>query len=166
MKNLVEQYYKFVGISSFKKQTRILNLLSYCKEIRDTAYPMKNSTVTELEIVEFIAHKEKDLIYINGTLCLKDREAKEDRCFEAYIIEDKEDGNIRIYMDIVRINVEKKKKKIRTSEAIIEDEKNIITITSYTTTESTEEKTFSSEFPKNQDESYLFEKKVQQLSAI
>lgn len=166
MQNLVEQYYKFAGISSHKKQTRILNLLSYCKEIRDTAYPLKNSSVTELEIVEFTAHKEKDLIYINGSLCLRDGDNKEDRCFEAYIIEDKEDGNIRVYMDIVRINAEDEPKMIRTSEAIIESEQNIITITSYTTTDSNEEKTFSSEFPKNQDDYQILEKKVHQLSAI
>ena len=61
----VEQYYKYIGIPNRKKQSRIYNLLSCCKEIRDTAYPMKNSTVTELQIVEFTARKEKDLIYIN-----------------------------------------------------------------------------------------------------
>ncbi|MDE5888645.1 MAG: hypothetical protein K2H20_01350, partial [Bacilli bacterium] len=102
MQNLVDQYYKYIGISSKKKQARILNLLSYCKEVRDTAYPMKDSEVTELEICEFVARKEKDLIYINGSLSLNDGDQKENRHFEAYVIEDKNEGKTRIYMDIIR----------------------------------------------------------------
>ena len=71
-------------------QNKILDTLSYCKEIRDTAYPMKDSLVTELNLVEFTARKEKDLIYINGSLMLEDGCRHEVRTFEAYIIEDKE----------------------------------------------------------------------------
>ncbi len=166
MQNLVEQYYKYVGISSKKRQTRILNILSYCKEIRDTAYPMKNSSVTELEILEFTAHKEKDLIYINGSLALKDCDLSENRHFEAYIIEDKEEGKTRVYMDITRINVEDEPRMIRTSEALVEKEYKVISITAYSTTDSTEEKVFSSEFPINPSNDYLLEKKCQQISAI
>lgn len=166
MQHLVEQYYKYIGISSKKKQARILNLLSYCKEIRDTAYPMHDSQVTELEIVEFVARKEKDLIYINGSLLLSDGGLLENRCFEAYIIEDKEEGKTRIYMDITRLNVHDEPKMIRTSEAIIEDEFKVTSITAYSTTDSTEEKVFSSEFPLNPSEDYLIYKKAQQISAI
>lgn len=166
MRILVEQYYKYIGISSKQKQARILNLLSYCKEIRDTAYPMKNSEVTELELVEFTARKEKDLIYINGSLSLNDGDESENRHFEAYIIEEKTEGKTRIYMDITRINVEDEPKMIRTSEAIVEDEFKVTSVTAYSTTDSIEEKVFSSEFPVNPTNDYILKKKIQQISAI
>lgn len=146
MQNLLEQYYKYIGISSKKKQIKILNLLSYCKEIRDTAYPMKNSEVTELEICEFVARKEKDLIYINGTLSLNDDNQRENRHFETYIIEDKTEGKTRIYMDITRINVEDEPKMIRTSEAISVSEYKVVSVTAYCTTDSIEEKFFLQNF--------------------
>ena len=94
MQLLIEQYYKFIGVPK-RMQNKILNTLSYCKEIRDTAYPMKDSLVTELQLVEFTARKEKDLIYINGSLMLEDGDKHEVRTFEAYIIEDKEEGKTR-----------------------------------------------------------------------
>ncbi len=166
MQNLLEQYYKYIGISSKKKQIKILNLLSYCKEIRDTAYPMKNSEVTELEICEFVARKEKDLIYINGTLSLNDDNQRENRHFETYIIEDKTEGKTRIYMDITRINVEDEPKMIRTSEAISVSEYKVVSVTAYCTTDSIEEKVFSTEFPVNPSDDYILQKKIQQISAL
>ena len=68
---LLEQYYRFEKIPKTKQQ-RIINLLGYCKEIRNTAYPLPNSDVTTLQIVEFVARKEKDIYYINGSLSLID----------------------------------------------------------------------------------------------
>ncbi len=165
MQILVEQYYKFIGISSKKKQSRILNLLSYCKEIRDTAYPMKGSKVTELELVEFIARKEKDLIYINGSLSLCDG-VNENRTFEAYIIEDKEEGHVRIYMDITRLCVNDEPRMIRTSEVIKDSENKIEVITTYASTDSTEEKISYSEISKEDSEDYILKKKYQQISAL
>ena len=165
MQILVEQYYKFIGISK-RQQNKILNTLSYCKEIRDTAYPMKNSHVTELQVVEFTARKEKDLIYINGSLTLEDGCKQEVRTFEAYIIEDKEEGKTRVYMDITRIGAEDEPKMIRTTEDLVEEEKNIIAITIYASGESSEEKSFSSEFPKNSSNDYVFKQKYKQIGAI
>lgn len=162
----MEQHYKFIGIPNHKKQNRILNLLSYCKEIRDTAYPMKNSNVTELELVEFTARKEKDLIYINGSLSLNDGERFENRCFESYIIEDQDSDKTRIYMDITRLCVDDEPKMIRTSEEILETEEKVITITAYSSSEEVEEKIFSTEIPKNVQEDYLYKEKAKQLCAL
>ena len=166
MQILMEQYYKFIGIPNRKKQSRILNLLSCCKEIRDTAYPMKNSTVTELQIVEFTARKEKDLIYINGSLSLVDVDRSENRCFESYIIEEPNDGKIRVYMDITRLCVDDEPKMIRTSEEIVENETNITTITAYSSSEVSEGKVFSAEIPIIQEENDLFKQKAEQLCAL
>ena len=165
MQLLVEQYYKFIGVPK-KMQNKILNTLSYCKEIRDTAYPMKDSLVTELQLVEFTARKEKDLIYINGSLVLEDGCQHEVRTFEAYIIEDKEEGKTRVYMDITRIGVQDEPKMIRTSEDLIEEERNIISITMYASGESSEEKTFSAEFPKNPTTDHVFKQKAKQIGAL
>ena len=165
MQLLVEQYYKFISIPK-RTQLKILNTLSYCKEIRDTAYPMKDSLVTELQLVEFTARKEKDLIYINGSLILEDGERHEVRTFEAYIIEDKEEGKTRVYMDITRLGVEDEPKMIRTSEDLVEEERNIISITMYASGESSEEKTFSSEFPKNPSNDFVFKEKAKQIGAL
>ena len=153
MQILIEQYYRFIGISGAKKKNRIINLLSYCKEIRDTAYPMKGSKVSELELVEFVARKEKDLIYINGSLSLHDEES-ENRTFEAYIIEDKEEGHVRIYMDITRICVNDEPRMIRTSEVIREFEDKVEVVTTYASTDSIEEKV------------NILQKKFQQISAL
>lgn len=162
---LIEQYYRFIGISGKKKQNKILNILSYCKEIRDTAYPMKNSKVTELELVEFVARKEKDLIYINGSLSLCD-EQSENRTFEAYIIENKEEGNIRVYMDITRICVDDEPKMIRTSEVISEEEDKVSVETTYALTDSTMTKVSIAELPKDNKEAYILQKKYEQISAL
>ena len=56
---LLEQYFRFEGIPK-KKQTRIIDILGYCKELRNTSYPLKGSNVRELELVEMSARKEKD----------------------------------------------------------------------------------------------------------
>ena len=166
MENIMEQYYKFIGIPNRKKQNRILSILNYCKEIRDTAYPMKNSTVTELQIVEFTARKEKDLIYVTGSLSLTDGELSENRCFESYIIEDPEDGKIRVYTDITRLCVEDEPKMIRTSEEIIEKAGKVTTITTYSSSESSEEKTFSDEIIKENQEDFYYYEKAKQLCAL
>lgn len=165
MQLLIEQYFKFIGIPK-RMQNKILNTLSYCKEIRDTAYPMKDSLITELQLTEFTARKEKDLIYINGSLLLEDGCKQEVRTFEAYIIEDKEEGKTRVYMDITRIGVQDEPKMIRTTEDLIEEEKNIIAITVYASGESSEEKTFSSEFPKNSSSDHVFKQKAKQIGAL
>ena len=72
-KKLYEEKYKFFGIPK-KNQKRIIEILSSCKEIRNTEYPMKDSLVTELKIVDFSAHKEKDVISVVGSLVLRDGE--------------------------------------------------------------------------------------------
>jgi len=166
MRILFEQYYRFNGISNKKKQNKILELLSYCKEIRDTAYPMNGSTVTELEIVEFSAHKEKDLIYINGSLHLDDGIQSENRSFDAYICTEKDSEKTRIYLDIIRLCVNDEPKMIRTFDDIYEKEDTIIDITSYTITDATEEKIFTAEIPKYPEEDFMYHKKTHQLSAL
>ncbi len=166
---LLDEYYQFIGIASKKKQNRILTLLSYCKEIRDTAYPMNNSKVTELTLTEFIARREKDLIYINGSLKLEDGEYFENRTFEAYIIEDVEEQKTRVYMDITRLGVTDEPKMIRTTEVISEAKKRSVSvITTYASTDSIEEKVTSFEIPKSslKGEDYILQKKLQQISAI
>ena len=116
---LLEQCFNFIKIPK-RKQKRILDILSLCKEIRDTAYPMKGSNVTNLKIKEFNAVKEKDMYSINGILLLKDDAKEEERSFEAYIIENIEET--KVYMDIKRLNVKDKVKLIRTSEIITEND--------------------------------------------
>lgn len=146
---LMERDYRFIGIPQ-KKQSQIINILTYCKEIRDTSYPMKNSKVTELTIVEFTARKEKDLISINGSLSLTDGDRNENRSFEAYIMES--DKEMRVYMDITRLCVADEPKIIRTSESMVLGDPNIITVTKYSQTDRSEEKIFSSEFPKKDED--------------
>ena len=164
-KIIMEQYYKFIGIPNHKKQSKILSILNCCKEIRNTAYPMKNSNVTELQIVEFTARKEKDLIYVNGSLSLTDGPLMENRCFESYIIEDFENGKIRVYTDITRICVEDEPKMIRTSEEFYENDEKITTLTTYSSSEASEEKVFSDEILKQPDDYYYYEK-AKQLCAL
>ncbi len=147
LKIMVEQFYRFVGITSNKKKSQIIKLLMYCKEIRDTAYPMKDSLVTELKIVEFTAHKDKDMININGSLSLSDGDIDENRCFEAYIMETEKENEYKVYMDITRVCAKDEPKLIRTSELISIGEINTLTVTRYYQTDGTEEKTFSCELP-------------------
>lgn len=166
LQQVIDKSYQYIGIAGKKKQQRILTILKYCKEIRDTAYPMQNSLVTELELTEFTARKEKDLIYINGSLLLKDGDQQENRYFEAYIIENEDEDKIRVYMDITRLNVHDEPKMIRTNEVLVEDEHNIMAVTAYALNESAEEKIYSSEFSKDTDEEYTITNNIQQLSAI
>ena len=55
---------------------------------------------------------------------------------------------------------------IRTSEDLIEDEKNIISVTMYASGDASEEKMFSAEFPKNPTDDYIYGEKAKQLSAL
>ena len=163
MQNLFEESYKFIGISNKKKQEKIIKILNYCKEIRDTAYPIEDSNITELKLVEFLARKEKDLIYINGSLILTDYES-ERRTFEAYIIEDHDDS-VRIYMDITRLDIEDEPKMIRTSEVIREQNNYIEIVTTYASTDSILEKVTTTKLhPEEKD--LFYQEKFQQLSAL
>lgn len=164
-KTLINQSYKFLNIPTKKKRERIINLLSYCKEIRDTAYPLSNSLVTQLDLVEFTARKEeKDMVYVNGTLMLVDGDRSEERKLEAYIIEFGDKTNI--YMDVIRVNVLDEPKMIRTSEELIESDDVIISVTSYSGGEATEHKTFSAEFSKCPSDDFIFREKSKQLSVL
>lgn len=127
-KCFLKQYYRLIGIPD-RKRSRIIEILGYCKEIRDTAYPLKNSIVTELKIIEFTANKDKDIYTINGTLQLKDGELEEKRNFEANIIESP--GEIKVYLDISRLCKNGKTALIRTSDSIFETTASIITVTKY-----------------------------------
>ncbi len=160
-----EDNYHFVGISSKKRQKRILQILSYCKEIRDTAYPMKDSNVTELSLDEFVARKENDIISITGKLSLKDNENIENRCFEAYILENKETNETRVYMDTTRMCVNDEPKLIRTTETIIEIDSKVSVITNYASSETSEEKTISTEFNQNYDYNPFYRRNTQ-ISAL
>lgn len=140
-----ETSFLFVGIPKKKQQT-ILNILKKCKEIRDTAYPLKDSIKRNLTIKSFTAVKEKDMVSITGALLLQEEEKMENRVFEAYVMENKEE--IRVFLDITRLCVEDEPKLIRTSETIIEKEEKTIIITKYNRMETAEEKIFTEEIPK------------------
>lgn len=140
-----ETSFLFVGIPKKKQQT-ILNILKKCKEIRDTAYPLKDSIKSNLSIKSFTAVKEKDMVSITGALLLQEEEKMENRVFEAYVMENKEE--IRVFLDITRLCVEDEPKLIRTSETIIEKEEKTIIITKYNRMENAEEKIFTEEIPK------------------
>ena len=144
-KLLLEQYYRFERIPKTKQQ-RIINLLGYCKEIRNTAYPLPNSDVTTLQIVEFVARKEKDIYYINGSISLVDGDRSENRVMEAYIF-DSED-KVTIYLDVTRLCVEDEPKMIRTSETFVETADTVMGISKYAGCGYFEEKIYSEEFPK------------------
>lgn len=141
---LLEQYFRFEGIPK-KKQTRIIDILGYCKELRNTAYPLKGSDVRELELVEMSVRKEKDIFYINGSLHLEDNDNFENRVFEAYILE--EDDKITVYLDVTRLCVEDEPKMIRTSETFVETQDTVMSLTKYAGGACFEEKIFSEEFP-------------------
>lgn len=153
--------YVFDGIRTKKAQNKIIKLLKSCKEIRDTAYPLKDSAVTELTITELHAHKQKDYTYITGSLHLEDKNIYENRTFEAYITS--KEGEDHVLLDITRIAPNQETNMIRTTDIIKEDENNIISITSYCGIGFLQEKVFSSEFPKNSE---TFEVQPQQLSVL
>ncbi len=165
MQIMMESYYRFIGIPK-KKQLEISRILSYCKEIRNTAYPLANSKVTELDVVEFTARKEKDIYYINGSLSLNDNDSYENRTFEAYIFTDNETGKQRVYMDITRLCPKDEPKMIRTSEEFIETSNTVIGVTIYSSSDTIESKTFTEEFPKHDTEDNILVKKNKQLRAL
>lgn len=142
-KKIYEEKYKFYGIPK-KNQKKIIEVLSSCKEIRNTEYPMKNSLVTELKILDFSAHKEKDVISVVGNLILRDGEKTEQRCFEAYIMELEEE--IKVYLDVDRLCVQDEPKKIRTKETLTKISNIIKTKTIYNSSDFQEEKEFKDEF--------------------
>lgn len=120
--------YHFIGINGAKRE-RLIELLHCCKEIRDTSYPMNNSLVTNLHIVEFTASKLSDVYTIDGILLLKDGDREEKRTFEANIIDE---GNleVQIYLDIERPS-KKANKIIKTSESIKESDSMFTVYTKY-----------------------------------
>ena len=69
-------------------------------------------------------------------------------------------------MDITRLCVEDEPKMIRTSEDIVETENTILSVTMYASGDASEEKTFSSEFPKNTNDENVLTEKSKQLSAL
>ena len=147
-KIMLEQYFRFDKIPKNKRQ-RVIDILLYCKEIRNTAYPMPNSEVTELQLVEFVARKEKDIIYINGSMSLQDGDRVENRVFEAYILE--ANDKITVYLDVTRLCVEDEPKMIRTSETFVETQNTVMSLTKYAGGACFEEKIFSEEFPRPQN---------------
>jgi len=167
MELISEQYFKFQGINSKQKREWLMNTLSYCKEIRDTSYPLEGSNVTELSIVEFSAVKEKDMYVINGSLILEDGNRYEGRSFNAYISNSK--GETRVYLDIVREGIENKvvtmteeyQKTIVTNETFIDLGDKILAITSYS---GRNRMVYENEIPKR--EGNLLEERVLQMSAF
>lgn len=152
----------FDGIKNKKAQKKVLRLLKSCKEVRDTAYPLKNSKVTELNIVDIHARKQKDYIYVTGTLRLSDNENYENRTFEAYITS--KEGEDHVLLDITRVDSKESSSMIRTTDIITEVDDNIISVTSYCGIGYLQEKIFSSEFSKAETEN--FEIQTQQLSVL
>lgn len=150
--------FQFIGIPK-KKQKQLLDVLKVCKEIRNTAYPLKGSKKTDLIIKTCTAVKEKDMVSLTGSLFLEDGKDQENRVFEAYMMENKEE--IRIFLDITRLCVADEPKLIRTSETILEKENSIFAITKYNCIENAEEKIYMEEI-------YKLDKKEKnvQLSAI
>lgn len=120
--------YHFIGINGGKRK-RLVELLHCCKEIRDTNYPMSDSMITNLQVLEFTASKLSDVYTIDGILLLKDGEREEKRTFEANIIEN-ENLEARIYLDIERSD-DKSHKIIKTSESIKESDSMFTVCTKY-----------------------------------
>ena len=161
MAKVTNNNYVFEGIRLKKKQQKIVTLLSSCKEVRDTAYPLENYNVTELSIAELYASKQKGYIYMSGVIRLEDGDLQEDRSFVAYLTE--KNNEHHILLDITRI-VDGEKRMIRTTDIISEEEYTIVSHTSYCSIGFLQEKVFSEEFPKD----YLDNTPVQteQLSAL
>jgi len=153
--------YEFEGIRLKKKQEKIVSLLSSCKEIRDTAYPLPNSNITELSIIDLHVLKQKDYVYLNGELLLEDGDNNEKRNFVAYLTE--KNKEYHILLDITRC-LDNKIKMIRTTDIIKEDESHVTSSTTYCSIDYLEEKVFSQEFPKD----YLehIPNTTEQLSAL
>ena len=120
--------YHFIGINGAKRE-RLVELLHCCKEIRDTNYPMSDSIITNLKVLEFTASKLSDVYTIDGILLLKDGEREEKRTFEANIIED-ENLEAHIYLDIERSD-KISSRIIKTSESIKENDSMFTVYTKY-----------------------------------
>ena len=157
----IECHYEFEGIRLKKKQEKILNLLRSCKEIRDTAYPLDNSNITELIVKELYVLKQKDYIYLSGELLLEDGDNNELRTFVAYLTE--RNNEYHILLDITRC-VDTHPRMIRTTDIIKESDNHITTSTTYCSNDYLEERVFSTELPKD----YLdhIPSKMEQLSAL
>lgn len=157
----IKNNFIFEGIKLKKRQQKIVTLLSSCKEVRDTAYPLDNSNVTELVIKELYASKQKGYTYLSGILQLEDGEKEESRNFVAYLTE--KNNEYHILLDITR-NINGENRMIRTTDIIQEEEENIISHTSYCSIGFLQEKVFSEEFPKGYLDSTPV--KTEQLSAL
>ena len=157
----VKNNFIFDGIKLKKRQQKLVTLLSSCKEIRDTSYPLHNSEVTELTISELYASKQKGYTYLSGLLSLEDGTEKEERSFVAYLTE--KNSEYHILLDITR-NIDGEEKMIRTTDIISEEENTVVSHTSYCSIGFLQEKVFSEEFPKD----YLDNTpvKTEQLSAL
>lgn len=156
-----EKSFVFEGIRLKKKQEKIVNLLSSCKEIRDTAYPLTDSNVTELEITDLYVLKQKDYVYLSGELLLEDNGVSEKRTFVAYLTE--RNKEYHILLDVTRC-LDNETKMIRTTDVIKEVDNHIESSTTYCSIDYFEEKVYFKEFPKD----YLdtFTNKTEQLSAL
>lgn len=148
MKNtIINDNFIFDGIKTKKAKEKIIKLLNSCKEIRDTAYPLNNSNVTSLQIIDLKASKQKDYTYVTGTLLLTDGDINEKRTFEAYITSKEKEEHV--LLDITRVEYQNSPNMIRTTDVITEDENNITSVTSYCGIGYLQEKVFSSELSKN-----------------
>lgn len=152
--------YIFEGLRTKKAKEKVLKLLKCCKEIRDTAYPLKNSKITELSIVDLKAQKQKDYIYVTGSLLLKDKKEEEHRTFEAYITSKEQEDHV--LLDITRIDLKETPNMIRTTDIITENEKNIVSKTTYCGIGYLQEKIYLEELDKN----LLSSLKAKQLSVL
>lgn len=158
-----ESAFIFDGIKTKKAQKKIVNLLKCCKELRDTAYPLKNSLVTEVKLLDLHAQKQKDYTYVTGTLLLEDLPAMEKRTFEAYITN--KDNEYHILLDITRVDAKDLPNMIRTTDIIREEKENIISVTSYCGIGYLREKVFSQEFTKEEYEANV-DLALEQISAL
>lgn len=145
----MEQPFRFVGIQK-NKQDAIFNVLSCCKEVRDTAYPMEDSLVTQLKLTQFVAVKEKDMISVSGDLLLVDEEKSEKRFFEAYIMDNEDE--IRVYMDVTRFKAVDHPRVIRTSEVIKFKKNRIEVVTKYEHADNMYEENYSNVLSKQEYE--------------
>ena len=150
----------FEGLRTKKAQEKVLRLLKCCKEIRDTAYPLKDSTKTELSLTELKAQKQKDYIYVTGSLLLQDKNKEEHRTFEAYITSKASEDHV--LLDITRIDLKSTPNMIRTTDIIVENESNITSVTTYCGIGYLQEKKYSEELDKN----LLSSLKTNQLSVL
>lgn len=155
---LEEEFYRFQGPFKRKDKENLFRILSCCREIRNTKYPIHNSKNTELKIVEFQAHKESSMIHVNGSLSLDndDKTDCENRTFDAYIIKEK-DASTKVYLDITRLCVPEEPKMIRTNEQLIPTENGYLDIGIYVSND----ETFEQEIPFTEEmESRILIKKM------